>query len=47
MENGTLCDTREKKIFPIGSKNLTLKNLTPPFLFFLILFLKSNLWGDI
>jgi len=25
LENGTLCDTREKKIFPIGSKNVTPK----------------------
>ena len=25
LENGALCDTREKKIFPIGSKNVTPK----------------------
>ena len=42
LENGTLRETREKKIFPIGSKIVS-----PPFLFFLILFLKSNLWDDI
>ena len=52
MENGALCDTREEKILPIGPKNATpkksdTKKRDPPFLFFLILFLKSNLRDDI
>ena len=31
LKNGTLRETREKKIFPIGSKNVT-QNLSPLFI---------------